>query len=240
MRETAKQRDVIQLLRDYRTYWSAHGGAMPIDDSTNVTEASYGPAGYIEAGMAFGSEDGFTKRDRYLLAKSYEYLEHALTLLKADGQDGMAGYLSLLKPYLSDPADPAVVERWRKSGSQAVTHHDHAVKKLAGYLRVRELHPIYGKMMSVTEEARVERQNAEMYAIFQRLRVSGFTERAAISQVAEQLRVGTDTVERVVEFRSELKLASCAEPNCTAKVFSQNLCQKHYQRQYRFKRKNAS
>lgn len=34
---------------------------------------------------------------------------------------------------------------------------------------------------------------------------------------------------RIVEFRPDVKLASCAMPDCDQTVYSQNLCSEHYQ-----------
>src|SRR4028118_2158126 len=73
--DTQHERDVEQLLKDYRAWHSAYGGARALED-TGVKDASYGPAGYIWTGAAFD------RGDRRLLAESYEALEHALTMLK--------------------------------------------------------------------------------------------------------------------------------------------------------------
>jgi hypothetical protein len=56
MASESKKREVLQLLRDYRAWHTPHGGAMPLDE-TGVADASYGPAGLIEAGQGAAGED---------------------------------------------------------------------------------------------------------------------------------------------------------------------------------------
>lgn len=263
----SKQRDVLRLLKDYRAFHSSGGGAMPLED-THVSSASYGPAGLTRAGR------DFEPKDRRRLAGSYRKLNAALRLLR---RDHFELWVPLVEPYLSDPADPSLVDHWRgqverldaenarirkrntaarkrakRKGSQPPTletektglvwtclqveRHDAAVERLAEYLRDVNLHAVAPKLMSEREEAAVERQNAEIHAVYQRLRVSGLGVTSAIQQTAENFRVLPATVERIIEFRSDLKLASCAEPDCGRAVFSQNLCEKHYRRQHRAKK----
>lgn len=118
--------------------------------------------------------------------------------------------------------------------------HDAAVQKLAEYLRDVDLYYVAPKLMSEQEEAAVERQNAEIHAVYQRLRVSGLRETAAIEQTAESFRVLPATVERIIEFRADLKLASCAEEDCGGEVYQQNLCLKHYHKAYRARKKEKA
>jgi hypothetical protein len=80
MASESKKREVQQLLKDYRAWHTRHGGAMPLDE-TGVADASYGPAGLIEAGQ------GFAKKHRTRLAKTYRDLDHALKLLKSADYD---------------------------------------------------------------------------------------------------------------------------------------------------------
>ncbi len=102
----AKRREVVQLLRDYRSWWTPYGGAAPTDGTMNLEEqGSYGPAGLIQAGQAF------EKKGRRLYAESYGALERALERLKAEHFES---WLVLLAPYLGDPGDPALVTRWRE------------------------------------------------------------------------------------------------------------------------------
>lgn len=266
----AKKREVLQLLRDYRAFYSAGGGAMAPED-THMTSAAYGPAG-----MVFTGRD-FEPPDRRLLSKSYEKLNAALRLLR---RDHMELWVSLVEPYLADPADPSLVDHWRQSVAcldaenalirkkndaarkaakrkgeslptpqsekrglvwtrLQVERHDAAIEKLAEYLRGVDLYHVPPKLMSEREEATVERQNAEIHAVYQRLRVSGLRETAAIEQTAQNFRVLPATVERIIEFRAHLKLASCMEEGCGGEVYQQNLCVKHYTREYRARKRRA-
>lgn len=70
----AKQREVLQLLKDYRAYHSAYGGAMPLDE-THAMDAAYGPAGIVNRGFALPN----------FLLSQYDYL-NALEA-EADGFD---------------------------------------------------------------------------------------------------------------------------------------------------------
>jgi hypothetical protein len=230
----AKQREVLQLLRDYRAWHSAYGGAISLDEAANMTDTTYGPAGMVTTGAEF------EPHDRKLLAESYEHLRHALTLLQNDGPLGMAAWSVLLTPYLGDPADPSIVAEWRKKRPNLAEWHDRAVSQLAWYLRKVDLHYVPPKIMSEQEEAAVEKQNASMYAVFQRLRVSGLKEDAALEQTAENFGVPSDYVRRVLEFRGDTKLATCAEGGCDRSVYQQNLCQRHYQRAWRARKRRAS
>lgn len=216
--ESQKERDVEQLLKDYRAYWSPFGSARPLED-TGVVDAAYGPAGYIYTGALFD------RQDRRLLAESYEALEHALTMLKIKENHL---WLLLLSPYLGDPADPSIVDRWREHRPGLVDHHDRAIKTLARYLKHRELYPVYPKLMSEKEEARLEAKNAEVYAVFQRIRVSGVGVDAAKRQAADACDVPLSAVERIVEFRSDVKPDACQWGGCDRAPFSQNLCMRHY------------
>jgi len=250
-----KERQVLQLLRDYLAYFSPFGGAAPLDDASNITEASYGPAGIILAGMAFAPID------RQRLRYSYRKLNVALGILQ---RDHMALWVSLVEPYLKDEADPGIVSDWRVRLAQLdaenqrrrkakkppkvalvttrrmLERHDKAIERLAKYLRDVDLHYLPARIMSGQEEAKTERQNAEVYAVFQRLRVSGLTQKAATELTAENFGVSTSMVERVVEFRSDVRLATCTENGCDKVAYQQNMCQKHYQRAWRARSKNAS
>lgn len=252
--ESKKERQVLQLLRDYRSWYTPFGGAAPLDESANMTEASYGPAGIILAGMAFAPID------RQRLRYSFRKLNVALGLLQ---RDHMALWVSLVEPYLKDEADPGVVAYWRERLARLdaenqrrkrakkppkvalvtmrmmLERHDKATSKLVEYLRDVDLHHVPARVMSEHEEAKTERQNAEVYAVFQRLRVSGLTQKAATEQTAENFGVSTSMVERVVEFRSDVRLATCTENGCDKVAYQQNMCQKHYQRAWRARSKNS-
>lgn len=229
--KTQHERDVEQLLKDYRSWHTGFGAARALED-TGVVDAAYGPAGYIWAGAEFA------EGDRRLLAESFDYLEHALTLLKIERNHL---WLLLLGPYIGDPGDPSIVDQWRRQGrDNLVEYHDQAIRELAHYLRHKELHPVYPKLMSESEEARIEHQNAEVYAVFQRLRVAGASVEEAKRQTADVLpNVTIGAVERIVEHRSEAKPDRCAWGACERAPFSQNLCMKHYQQARRERQKRG-
>lgn len=262
---TPRERDVLALLRDLRPYETAFGGAMPLDD-THVAEASYGPAGMVFRGQQY------RKEDIVLLGRSLDKLRLALRILRHEDFDA---WVSLIEPYLGDPADSGAVEDRRRKlaeldeenaairrentrrikkgrpakpervrlvfARQILERHDRAVKALAGYLKNEDLHVVNPRLMSNKEHGEMERQNAEVYALYQRLRVSGLKHAAACEQAAEMLGSGvsTDVVERLVEFKDDVKLVTCVEEGCENAVFSQNLCQKHYQGQWRANRREA-
>lgn len=258
MTDESKERQVLQLLRDYRGFYSAFGGAMPLDD-TYVKDASYGPAGMVVTGAEYD------KFQREKLTETFAVLNVALRLLR---RDHFPLWTSLIDPYLSDPADPGIVDNWRgrlskldsengqirvqnesnrrlrKRGKEApadrmekvglvwtrtlLDRHDRAITKLAQYLRDVDLYHVPAKLMSTQEEADIEKQNAEIFAVFQRIRVSGYNERSAISQTAEHFRVSEGAVQRTVEFRSNIKLATCIEDGCKRPPERGNFCFKHY------------
>lgn len=238
----AKKREVEQLLRDYRAWYSPFGGALAPEDS-HVRSADYGPAGLIFSGCEFERED------RRLLRESFEALRLALVLLRSergviskhsngDEITGLSAWTALIEPYLADPADPSIVDGWRKSeyisAKRFLERHDVAIEKLAQYLRKEDLHVVFPVRMSENEEQKMERQNADIYAKYQALRVSGLTRKVAIIQTAKHFRHGgADAVERIVEFRSENKSDQCAWGGCDRAPFSQNLCIAHYHQQRR-------
>ncbi len=248
----AKEREVLQLLKDLRAFKSPFGGAISIDDAANMRDASYGPAGLIFAGVEF------KRSDRLLLRESFGALRRALILLRLDKRTiakyengdeitGISAWSALLEPYLSDPADPSIVDDWRRkaqagyiSARRFVERHDAAVERLAEYLRNEDLHVVFSKTMSENEEAKIEHQYAEMYAVFQRLRVSGLSVPIAMAQAAENFGVPVDVIERVVEFRSENKPNECVWSWCERTPFSQNLCVAHYQKKRREEKKRGN
>ncbi len=227
---------------------------MPLDE-TGVRDASYGPAGLITTGS------GFEKCDIEPLRESYRKLDQALKILQE--MDFLA-WAALQEPYFSDAADSSAVNYWRKmleeldkenerrrkaKKPEKVGHvymrlqldrHERAVKTLARYLKGVDLHVVPPKLMSERERAAGEAHNAQVYAYWQRMRVAGGTEKQATRDTALEFKISEPEVERVVEFRSENKLATCAEVDCGRAVFSQNLCERHYRRAYRARKKNAS
>lgn len=268
------QRQVEQLLRDWRTWHTAFGAAAATDAELNLqAKGSYGPAGLIFTGAEFDTTD------LKLLARSFRLLRGAMLRLRntlevgkhstAAGGDTISGFqafASLFEPYLGDPADPGIVHKWRTDLAELekenqrralcnppqparvalitprrlLERHDAAIKWLARDLQGQELHAIFSRPMSEEEEKAGEDQNAEIYAVFHRFRVSGLTEAAAIAQTAENFHVSRDMVERIVEFRSDVKPDECVWGGCERAPFSQNLCQKHYMQEYRTKKKTRS
>ena len=276
---SAGERDVIQLLKNYRPFETAFGGAMPLDE-THVAEAAYGPAGMVLAGAAFKDAD-LSARDIEMLGRSLGRLRLALRVLRKKDFDAWA---ALVNPYLGDPADAGIVGDWRrrvadldaenaaigrsnaerarllkKGGKNAkgappyrhekirlvvarqqLERHDRAVKKLAGYLQNEDLHPVHPKLMSAREEAAGDAANAQIYAYYQQVRVSGRTHPGAVDATAWKFGISSDDVERIVEFRKDVKLATCAVVDCDNAVHSQNLCQKHYQQEWRARNKREA
>lgn len=245
----SKKREVVQLLCDYRSFYSPFGGAAVADGTLNMQEkGSYGPAGLVFAGTEFDL------KDRSLLRESFEALRKALVMLRSERKaiakhsngdeiSGISAWSALIEPYLADPADPAVVDDWRRkaqegyiSAGRFIERHDAAIETLAAYLEREKLHVIYPRVMSEGEEQKMEHQNAEMYAVFQRLRVSGLRVHIAIAQTAEYFGVSIDTVDRIIEFRGHDKPDECSWVDCDRAPFAQNLCMRHYQQSRRGKK----
>lgn len=268
---SAKERDVLQLLRDYRSFISNFGGAMPLEE-TGVVDASYGPAGVLLTGA------GFRKGDVPGLLRSYRALAVALTFLR---RDHFQEWGALVEPYLSDVADAGVVGDWRRKTAALdeenaairrrnveireenarrrkkgrperpekhekvglvfarvqLERHDSAVKRLARYLRDVDLHVVNPTLMSAGEEAAGDAANAQVHAYYQQVRVSGRRHAAAVAAAAWKFGISDGEVERIIEFREDVRLATCAEEGCDNAVYSQNLCQKHYQQRWRERRK---
>ena len=173
----SKRLEVLQLLRDYRAYHTPFGGAMMLED-THISEASYGPAGYIEAGQEF------TEMQKEDLEESYKLLDHAITLLKAEGQLGFTCWLMLLSPYLGSEADPAIVQVWSRRGDHRREYHDKAVERLAHFLRHETLYPVWASRMTSNEAAQVDRRNTELYAVYNTLRAEGNRKSESVKKAA--------------------------------------------------------
>lgn len=177
----SKRREVLQLLRDYRTWHTPHGGAMPLDE-TGVIDAAYGPAGLIQAGQAFH------KRDRYLLKQTYRNLDHALSILKVADHDL---WIVLHRPYLSDVGDSSIVAEWRKKAERgnedargAAELHDLAVRVLSILLYKVELHVVFPKRMTSQEDKEIDRRNDELYSLYRRFREEGKNKTTAVKDSA--------------------------------------------------------
>jgi hypothetical protein len=127
-----------------------HVGAMPLDE-TDVMDASYGPAGLIEAGQGFG------EKHRARLAKTYRALGHALKLLKI--------------------ADPSIAAEWRRKAERgnadargALELHYLGVRVLTILLHGVDLYVVFPKRMTCREEKQFERRNDEFFALYRRYR----------------------------------------------------------------------
>ena len=195
----AKQREVLQLLKDYRPWHSAFGGAMPLDE-THVVDAAYGPAGMVEAGQAF------SKEDRPKLVKSYKKLGHALTMLK---QEDFRAWMSLVTPYLGDPGDPSVVAEHRQKANEGlfsarlfVDRHERALRLLAMFLENERLHVVWPKRMTTREETQVERMNDELFGLYKNFRYGDDISRnKAIEKAAEHCGYGRSRGYEIVDLR---------------------------------------
>lgn len=241
---------------------------MPLDE-TGVRDASYGPAGLITTGSGFEKRDIEPLRDSFrklnaalrILRRDHMQLWASLVepylsdpadpgvvadwRAKLDALDKENAQIRKENAYRAKKGRPAKPEKVALVYARLqLERHDEAVQKLADYLRDVDLWVVNPKLMSESEEAAAENQNAEIYAVFQRLRVKGLREWDAVVQTAEYFSrqgapLSADAVQRIVEFRSENKLASCAEPECGRTVFSQNLCSLHYQRQLKARKRRA-
>jgi hypothetical protein len=226
----SKRREVTQLLREYRAYWSAFGGSTSIDEAANMAQAkSYGPAGYIEKGNYY-----FEYPRAYLdaLHKTYEELEKAKRRVTRRPR-GMYAFLLLQDVYFGDPADWRIAQRWDEVKDYRSPIHHVFVGWLSHELRDIELHPIWPKPYSEKEEKTIERQNAEIYATYQRVRTSGSPHHLSVAQTAlyfsqNGASLSSDAVERIIEFRDTLKLRTCAQSGCDRAPQRGTLCMRHY------------
>lgn len=169
--------------------------------------AAYGPSALIEAGVYF------PKKWRPALAVSFEKLQHALTLLQHDGSEGRMSYIVLLGPYLGDPADPSIVNRWRKNRKKyghLIDWHDTAVRKLATYLRGHDLFVIWPKRMTSQQAQQIENRNAELFGLYQRLREDGVSKTEAVRQAALMTGYGKTRAWEIVSIRESEKKTESA------------------------------
>ena len=121
----------------------------------------HGPAGMIYAGMEFKPEE------RALLAESYKWLDKLLALLKVEDFDAWA---SLTKPYTGDPADPSIVEHWRKHGRvENIEARDRGIRRMAELADELDLDfwVAWPSRMSTRQEKQVEKMNDEFYRLYE-------------------------------------------------------------------------
>lgn len=191
---SAKQREVLQLIRHYRDWHTAYGGAALLNLESM---GQFGPAGMIVAGMAFDD------KGLGLLRDSFEALEHALTLLKNGDSIGRAAYFVLLAPYLGDPGDPSLVDKWRKDPKDRRTEwHDLAIAELARYLRNTDLYVPWTSRMQTRKPASVKQMNDEFYALYLKLRQEGAKQTRAVETAAEWCDYGLTRAFEIVKLRS--------------------------------------
>ena len=60
-----------------------------------------------------------------------------------------------------------------------------AIKKLAGYLKRKDLYVVWPSRMTVRKPANVKERNDELFALYKRFRVEGEARKKAIEQAAE-------------------------------------------------------
>lgn len=247
MTSPAKVRDVLALLRDYRPFKTAYGGSGFINLEA---QGQFGPAGYIYEGMAFD------RTDRKLLGESIAHLDRQLSRLE---KEHPVLHYALVEPYLSDTADPSVVDDWRRKGAASRERRREIARKLGAKLPVSEperwairhddavtwlaqklpggLYVVHTRRMTQAEEKKVEDENAAIVRTYERTKRGGTSARASIEQVAHDYGISTDRVEAILEHRNSFRPDECIEENCERAPFSQHLCEKHYYRQYRDSRK---
>ena len=225
-----KVREVVQLLKEYRAWHTAFGGSVSLDEGANMKEAAYGPAGLIEEGMYYRD---YPRPHFNALKDSYDALEKAINKIKRRPH-AMFAFLLLRNVYFGDPADWRIAERWKEVGDYRLLHHEYFIVLLAEELIDTELHPIWPKPYSEKEEKSIERQNAEIYATYQRIRASGATHNASVAQTAaiysleQQSDLSADAVERIIEFRDTLKVTTCTAEGCNREPERGTLCMRHY------------
>lgn len=218
-------REVVQLLKDYRSWHTPYGGASPTDSTLNLEAAgSYGPAGLIVPGQAFDKEG------RRMYGASYEALDRALDELLDEDLDA---YLVLIEPYLGDPADASIVERWRKSlrewqarreevrqaavdlgypelpdrwqrdhpEPERYTSHQKAVRRLAELLEDVELYVVFPKRMTSREAGHVDQRNGDLYALYRQLRTEGLKKTRAVTTAADMCGYSSARAWEIVRLR---------------------------------------
>lgn len=161
---------------------------MATEDS-HLRSAEYGPGGMVVEGAYY---DRAEVAD---LKRSFADLEDALARLRNSDREA---YYALIGPYLSDPADPSMVEDWRRKTKQivrgrlfvvrherAVANHDLAIELLAMDLARRSLYVRWPKRMTSQEADSIEKRNQEVYETYLRFREDGMKKTRAIEEAAK-------------------------------------------------------
>ena len=161
-----------------------------------MVDASFGPAGYVETGMAFGDEA------KTLLKESYVALDQALIMLQNGTPLQRAGYLLLLSPYLGDPADPSLVTKWRDNPSDCRTEwHDRTIDEIAEILRAVDLYVAWPKRMQSLKPRDVEKLNTEFYTTYRKLLDEGYKKTPAVEKAATLTDYGLTRAWEIVKHR---------------------------------------
>lgn len=202
----AKRREVLQLLREYRAFKTAFGGAMATEDS-HLRSAEYASGGLVMEGAYYDRAEVVD------LKRSFDDLEAALVRL---GTADRQAYYALIPPYLSDPADPSMVDDWRKKTKQivrgrlfivrherAVANHDVAIELLAMDLSRTELYVKWPKRMTSQQADQIEKRNAELYETYQHLREEGRGKTRAVEEAATRCDYSRSRAFVIVGLREE-------------------------------------
>jgi hypothetical protein len=176
----ARRREVRQLLKDYRVFWTPFGGARPLDE-TGVIDAAYGPAGYLYAGMQF------TEDQAEMLRESYEVLDEGLRELKSRGDKGMWLWLALHEAYLSDPGDPSKVEHWKANHNPKYGNEREAVWWLGKWTieNDKDLYVVWPKRMPSRQSKHVDQLNDDWIELYRVLRSEGMGKSRAVVKACE-------------------------------------------------------
>lgn len=190
-----RERQVLQLLKDYRAWHTAYGGSLSAEDS-HIRTAAYGPAALIETGAYW------TRKERPRMEVSYWKLEHAITLMReSDDAIDRLCWLVLLNVYLGDSADPGVVGHWRKVKPELANWHDEAVKRLTKPLLSHDLYVVWPQRMTSRQAKLVEQANDEMYNLYKTLRGEGTPKSEAVEQAALLCGYGKTRAWKIVQTR---------------------------------------
>ena len=157
----------------------------------------YGPAGMIVEGMVFETKNWAWQKS------TFEWLDHALTLLK---REHFEAYLVLLSPYLGDPGDHTIVDGWRKKRPGLAKWHDYAVKKLAKYLRHKNLCVPKVNRMTTRKPENVAERNDELYSLYLKIREEGEGKTRAVKDAAAMCDYGLTRAWEIVQLREGAKV----------------------------------
>lgn len=190
-----KVREVTLLLIFYSTYHAPYGAAMTYEES-GLKDAAYGPAGLIEAGQEW------SLKQRAYLRDSYDSLGTAMEALKEDEPLGFMSWLVLLAPYLGDPGDASLVDRWRRDGDHRSSYVDYAINFLGVQLRNSDLWVPQLNRMTSRKPTDVKRLNDELYALYLALRNEGKIKSEAVTLAAEMSDYSESHAWRIVTSRT--------------------------------------